>query len=65
MPRKRKPTEDERIVLGKICGCGKCKYCYAWQHEQTMQAMLDQVRQGKEIAEAARQEWIDQHINRS
>jgi len=64
MGKKRKPTEDERIVLGKVCGCGKCQYCFAWQVEQTAQAMLDQVRQGKEIAEAARREFIEK-INRS
>jgi len=51
-------------VLGKVCGCGKCQYCFAWQVEQTAQAMLDQVRQGKEIAEAARREFIEK-INRS
>jgi len=65
MGKKRKPTEDEMIVFGKLCGCERCKYCDAWGHERLMQRMADEVRRGKEIAEDARKEWLDKHINRS
>lgn len=58
MSKKRKPTEDEMIVFGKLCGCDKCKYCNAWSHERTMLAMVEEVRRGKEIAEAYRQEQL-------
>ena len=58
MGKKRNPTEDERIVLGKICGCGKCEYCEALSAELTMQAMVDEVRRGKETAQAAREEFL-------
>jgi hypothetical protein len=59
MPRKRKPTEDEMIVFGKLCGCERCKYCDAWGEERLMQRMVDEVRRGKEIAEAARADIIN------
>jgi sulfatase maturation enzyme AslB (radical SAM superfamily) len=65
MPRKRKLTDEESIAFGKLCGCNRCRYCYDWQHEQLMQRMEDEVRRGKEIAEDARKEWLDKHINRS
>jgi hypothetical protein len=59
MARKRKLTEDEMIVFGKMCGCDKCKYCNAWSREQTIQAMLNEVSRGKQIAETARKELIE------
>ena len=71
MPKKREPTLDERIAFGKLCGCGRCLYCYDWQFEQVMQGMADEVRRGKEIAEEARVNIIDElrkkyeQINRS
>lgn len=65
MPRKRKLTEDEMIVFGKLCGCDKCKYCDAWSREQTMQAMLDEVSRGKEIAEAARRKQMEKWRNQN
>ena len=65
MPRKRKLTDEESIAFGKLCGCGRCRYCYDWQYEQLMQHMADEVRRGKEIAEDARKEWLDKQINRS
>jgi hypothetical protein len=65
MGKKRKLTDEESIAFGKLCGCGRCRYCYDWQHEQLMQRMADEVRRGKEIAEDARKEWLDKHINRS
>ena len=65
MSRKRKPKpRASTLALGKICGCGKCKYCYAWQDEQTAQGMVEMVRRGKEIAEAGRKEWMEK-LNRS
>ncbi len=57
--RKRVPKPRETtFALGKICGCGSCRYCHAWQREQTVLAMLDEVRRGREIAEAAREEQL-------
>jgi len=63
--RKRPPKPREStLALGKICGCGKCRYCRAWQGEQTILAMVDEVRRGKEIAQAYREKelnkWRDQ-----
>ena len=60
MPKKRKPTADESIVFGKLCGCGRCLYCYDWQFEQLMQSMEDEVRRGKETAEEARVNIINE-----
>jgi hypothetical protein len=58
MARRKKPTVDEAIVFGKLCGCGKCRFCQAWQDEETILHMLDQVRRGKQIAESAREEVL-------
>ncbi len=58
MARRKKPTVDEAIVFGKLCGCGKCKFCMTWQHEQVLLDMVDQVRRGKQIAESAREEIL-------
>lgn len=62
MHRKRPPKPREStLALGKICGCGKCRYCEALSAELTLQAMVEEVRQGKEIAEKSREaklkEW--------
>lgn len=62
MHRKRPPKPREStLALGKICGCGKCRYCGALSTELTLQAMVEEVRQGKEIAEKSREaklkEW--------
>lgn len=58
MARRKRPTEDERIVFGKLCGCGKCAFCMAWEHEQILQRMDDEVRRGVEIATTAREELV-------
>jgi hypothetical protein len=58
--RKRIPKpRASTLALAKICGCGRCKYCDALSTELTMQAMEDEVRRGKEIAEEARKEFLD------
>ncbi len=57
--RKRPPKPSaSTLALGKICGCGKCRYCLALQHEEMLLDMVDQVRRGKQIAESAREEIL-------
>lgn len=60
MPRKRELTSDERIAFGKLCGCEKCMYCYDWQLEKIWQSMSDEVHRGKEVAEEARVNIINE-----
>jgi hypothetical protein len=65
MQNEQPLTRDERIALGKICGCGHCWYCNDWRIERVTLAMLEEISQGKEIAELGRKEWLDKHVNRS
>lgn len=55
-------TLEEKIMFGKMCGCGACKFCEEWRHEQVMQHIEELVRNGKRIAEEgreeARKEWL-------
>jgi hypothetical protein len=54
IPRSRAST----LALGKICGCGSCKYCKALAHELAVQEMLVMVAHGPDIAKAAREEKL-------
>lgn len=65
MQNEQPLTRDERIALGKICGCERCAYCFEWRIERVTLDMMEEISRGKEIAEQARQEWLDKHINRS
>lgn len=57
--RKRIPKpRASTLALGKICGCGKCRYCSVLATELTLQAMVEEVRQGKEIAERSREDKL-------
>ncbi len=58
MARRKKPTVDEAIVFGKLCGCGKCYFCMTWKHEQVLLSMEDEVRRGVQIATSAREEML-------
>jgi hypothetical protein len=58
-------TKEERIALGKLCGCERCVYCEEWRVERVTLNMLDMVKRAKEIAEEGRREWMVKHINRS
>lgn len=58
--RKRPPKPREStLALGKICGCGGCKYCQAWHREEVMRKMVEEVRRGKEIAQAYREKELN------
>ena len=56
--------KQEAIMFGKMCGCGECRFCHAYEQEKVWEQMGEQIRRGKEIAEAGRKEWIEK-INRS
>jgi len=59
--RKRKHVPKPRestLALGKICGCGSCRYCNALLRELTLQSMVEEVSRSKQIAEAHREEQL-------
>ena len=53
-------SREEEIALGRVCGCGNCKYCYKFQMEQVHREMEAMVRNGRAIALSAREEHIRQ-----
>lgn len=57
MGKERKPklTREEKLMFGRMCGCGKCKFCYAWQQEKVWLNMIEEVEKGKERAKQARE----------
>jgi hypothetical protein len=57
--RKRVPKPSKStLALGKICGCGSCRYCDALSRELTWQSMVEEVGRGKQIAGAHREEQL-------
>ena len=49
-------THEEILAFGKMCGCGECRFCHAYEQERIWKKMVKEVKRGKEVAEKHREE---------
>ena len=42
---KKHREEQEAIMFGKMCGCGKCRYCDIYRREQVWEHMGQLIRE--------------------
>ena len=35
--------EKDAVLFGKICGCGQCKYCHAYEMERVWQQVTTMI----------------------
>jgi hypothetical protein len=51
-------TREEKIIFGKICGCGMCQFCWEWHKEQEFIEMDKLFVKAKLCAEESKKQMI-------